>query len=231
LSIARTPLFFYGTLLDDKGNPVRDARVQFWQTDSHGVYNHPQSISDRGELDPSFQYFGTDVTNENGAFNFKTYRPGLYPSRPIAHIHFKVFFDGEDILTSQFYFAGGSGGNPSMLTLDLEEITDQKGSIMLITNKTVAINLGRGGSTDITPSQAEGPYYPVIDFFDFDNDLTATSSGVTPTPTASPFTGEQAPMPQAPSEPSEVGTQSGAFSLNALFALSLFVAFSTTKFI
>lgn len=186
LSSATTPLLFRGILLDDLSRPVPNAYVQFWQTDSNGVYDHPQSISDRGELNPSFQYFGTDQTNDNGEFFFKTYKPGLYPSRPIAHIHFRVFVDGEDVLTSQFYFAGENGGNPSMLTLDLQETTDD-GVLSLVTQKTVAIDLGGGGTQAITPSQTSGPYYPTVDFFGFDNDLTTSWSGENRTLVPSPM--------------------------------------------
>lgn len=240
-SAARVPLLFRGTLLDDSSKSIPNARVQFWQTDSRGVYNHPKSLSDRGGgLELGFQYFGTDLTDNNGEFSFKTYKPGLYPSRPIAHIHFKVFVGDEDVLTSQFYFAGESKGSPSMLTLDLEEIADHNGAVSWITNKTVAVNLGGGRAEFLTPSQTAGPYYPVVDFFDYDNDLTRTTSSVAETtfpspvdqtliesPTASPKGITQSayntPSPRLIDE-SETGAKSMAFSKDThceLFLLGL----------
>ncbi|KAL3915545.1 MAG: hypothetical protein SGILL_005601 [Bacillariaceae sp.] len=40
------------------------------------------------------------------------------------------------------------------------------------TAKTIVIDMGRGGSQKTTPSQTEGPYYPVVRFFDMGSDLT-----------------------------------------------------------
>ena len=75
---AQLPLLvFNGRLLNDRGEPVNGAQVQFWQTDRHGHYDHPQS--DRGgiPLESGFQYFGTASTVKDGSFQFRTQRPGV----------------------------------------------------------------------------------------------------------------------------------------------------------
>ena len=56
-----------------------------------------------------------------------------------------------------------------MLVLNLVDKDDGN----LYTAKTIVLDLGRGGSRKTTPSQQEGPYYPVQRFFDLGPDLTA----------------------------------------------------------
>jgi protocatechuate 3,4-dioxygenase beta subunit len=96
-------LLFRGTLLNDLGAAVEGADVQFWQTDPNGVYD-PPGAQGANALVGDFQYFGTAKTLGDGSFWFLTHRPGIYTGRP-THFHYKIWVDGENILTSQFYFA------------------------------------------------------------------------------------------------------------------------------
>lgn len=103
----------FGTVQDEKCNPVPKALVEIWQACASGRYNHPGDTSGL-ELDPNFQYYGKTVTDLNGRYEFRTIRPGHYPAevgwiRP-PHIHFKVFARGYMDLTSQLYFSGKSIG-------------------------------------------------------------------------------------------------------------------------
>ena len=164
------PILFSGTVVDDLGRALPEAQVQFWQTDAYGYYNHP-AAPNTALRDPNFQFFGTDTTDSNGNFAFKTVRPGIYPGRP-SHIHFKVWLGGVELLTSQFYFADENVAVSELLILELVEGTDSDGTRALLTTKNITINMGGGGSLPITPAQAEGPFYPVVDFFGYDNDLT-----------------------------------------------------------
>lgn len=189
----RASLFFSGTVLDTTSKPLPNAKVQFWQTHpTSGLYDHPNSAGN--DVDPTFQYFGTSTTDEDGQFKFTTYKPAPFTYRP-PHIHFKVWLDSEEgggarrnVLTSQFYFReDGTRANDALL-LDLGESSDKDGNASLIANKTVVIDVAgmTGGNMveeallSATPFQAEGPFYPVVDFFDVDNDLTsvATSDAV-----------------------------------------------------
>jgi protocatechuate 3,4-dioxygenase beta subunit len=166
-------LVFNGRLLNDRGEPVNGAQVQFWQTDRHGNYDHPKS--DRGgmPLESGFQYFGTATTVEDGSFQFRTRRPGIYPQRPITHIHYKIWYNGTEVLTSQFYFADeGYTQFSELLQLELVPSQDNKNNGTLVTNKTIVVDLGLDGTEPLTPSQQEGPFYPVFDFFNFDSDMT-----------------------------------------------------------
>ena len=164
-------ILFDGIVLDDSGQPVAGAQVQFWQTDLDGYYDHP--LAPNTDLrDLSFQFYGTATTADDGSFSFRTYRPGLYPGRP-GHIHFKVWLNGTELLTSQLYFADENANQPESLTLDLIEGTDISGEPAMLTSKTIVVDMGGDGSQPVTPSQQEGPFYPVVDFFRLDNDLTS----------------------------------------------------------
>eukprot|EP00539_Tryblionella_compressa_P012223 CAMPEP_0178818484 /NCGR_PEP_ID=MMETSP0746-20121128/2457_1 /TAXON_ID=913974 /ORGANISM="Nitzschia punctata, Strain CCMP561" /LENGTH=474 /DNA_ID=CAMNT_0020479673 /DNA_START=36 /DNA_END=1460 /DNA_ORIENTATION=- len=162
-------LFFYGEVVDDRGEPLQKAQVQFWHTDYNGNYDHPQNPYNGYDLVSDFGYFGTATTDSDGYFEFITHRPGIYPSRPITHIHFKVWYRGQLLLTSQFYFDDECFWPDSMLMLHLEDLPDGN----TYTEKTIVIDMGYDGWEERTPWQTEGPFYPVVDFFDVGNDLTA----------------------------------------------------------
>jgi len=176
-------ILFNGELLNDLGTAVAGAKVQFWQTDPDGEYNHPRASST--SLDPTFQYYGTATTNEDGTFWFRTHRPGIYTGRP-THFHYRVWVDGRSILTSQFYFADENTPYTDMQVLELEEYDFGAGMNGFATNKTIVVNLNLGGTGPFTPSDALGPFYPVVDFFDADNDLTNNTSPSNGTPSSSP---------------------------------------------
>ncbi|KAL3793749.1 hypothetical protein HJC23_013311 [Cyclotella cryptica] len=163
-------ILFHGTLLNDLGAAVEGADVQFWQTDPNGVYDHP-AAKGASSLFSSFQYFGTTKTLGDGSFSFLTHRPGIYTGRP-THIHYKVWVDGENILTSQFYFADENTQYSDMQQLELQEYDFGADGAGFVTNKTIVVDLKLGGSGPFTPRDMEGPFYPVVDFFNFDNDLT-----------------------------------------------------------
>mmetsp|Transcript_76902 Transcript_76902/g.222271 ORF Transcript_76902/g.222271 Transcript_76902/m.222271 type:complete len:296 (-) Transcript_76902:129-1016(-) len=223
-------LVFNGRIVNDLGQPMEGAQVQFWQTDENGIYKHPRFNMQQGlSLVSHFQYFGTATTANDGSFQFKTYRPGIYSARPIRHIHYKVWINGSDVLTSQFYFADEQGTATQPLLLLLELFQQDDGS--LHTNKTIALNMGLGGTEPITPSQTEGPFYPVVDFFHMDSDMTvltldeqeegtltespsamsSTTSGLSQSPSHSPRlvnTGTTTPSPTAATTPSKDSSSS-----------------------
>jgi len=169
-------LVLYGHLLDAGGAPLVGYSVQIWQVDADGIYDHPGD-SNTTRRDMGFQFYGTSVTDEKGLFTFRTILPGFYEPRP-RHIHFKVKVDGETMLTSQFYFAGdvtaaqlGAGGE--MLLLDPAAAQDGNGSAVRLAFKDIVIDTGAGGDLTLTPSQVEGPYYPVVDVSRYDHDLAS----------------------------------------------------------
>lgn len=172
--VAGELLVLYGHVLDGNGAPLSGYAVEIWQVDANGSYDHPNDPSTQNR-DRNFQFFGTSLTDENGLFSFRTLVPARYEPRP-RHIHFKVKVDGRDVITSQFYFAedveaAQFGPSGEMLLLTMTETQDGAGNKVVLAFKDIAVDTGAGGDLPLTPLQQEGPYYPVVDVSQFDNDL------------------------------------------------------------
>ncbi len=165
-------MIVYGKVLDGNGNPMAGTAVEIWQTDASGVYDHPNDPG-TASRDLSFQFYGTSVTDESGLYLFRTVRPAEYGSRP-PHLHVKVKAENRELLTTQFYFTEDKAGVQSeLLLLTSESTTDAAGRSVLLAQKDIVI--GSGGSLEPTPAQTEGPYYPVVQVANYDNDLTITN--------------------------------------------------------
>lgn len=103
-------LHVVGRVLNLKGEPVAGAKIELWQANTFGRYDHP-SDPNPAPLDPDFQGYGEQVTDREGRFRFITVKPGPYPAEGgvrTPHIHFDVmghtdrritqlFFDGEPL--------------------------------------------------------------------------------------------------------------------------------------
>jgi protocatechuate 3,4-dioxygenase beta subunit len=95
-----------GRVLDSRGRPVPGARIEIWQANTHGRYSHPADTNP-APLDPNFEGFAVQVTDDEGRYRFKTIKPGAYPvtdnwTRP-PHIHIDVSGRTGRVLT-QMYF-------------------------------------------------------------------------------------------------------------------------------
>ncbi len=105
-------LLVHGYLLDENGQPVRGALLEFWQANAGGRYRHKKD-GYLAPLDPNFGGCGRTITDDDGFYSFRTVRPGPYPWpngandwRP-SHIHFSIFGDGfAQRLITQMYFEG-----------------------------------------------------------------------------------------------------------------------------
>lgn len=105
-------IIVHGRVLDERGRPVPGALLEFWQANAGGRYRHKKE-SYLAPLDPNFGGCGRAITDEAGAYAFRTVKPGPYPWpngvndwRP-AHIHFSVFGHGfAQRLITQMYFEG-----------------------------------------------------------------------------------------------------------------------------
>lgn len=164
-----------GRVLDVNGEPVSGAAVEIWQTDGSGIYDHPDD-PDTNNRDGGFQGYGTSVTGEDGEYRFRTLRPGEYEPRP-PHIHVKIKLNGATVFITQLYFtesgnAGGLGAGADRLMVILEESVNAVAQRAGKFDFVIATGLG-SGSLELTPSQAEGPYYPVVDVSEYDNDLVS----------------------------------------------------------
>ena len=103
-------IYVEGRVRDQTGRPVAGARVEIWQANNYGRYNHPRHANSDLRLDPNFLGFGHTLTDKAGAYRFRTIKPAPYPDsaswlRP-PHIHFAIFPKGGAEWTTQMYFAG-----------------------------------------------------------------------------------------------------------------------------
>lgn len=108
-------LVIAGRVLDLDGRPVPHAAVETWQANGDGFYENQQP-----DLQPEFNLRGVFVTDAQGAFHYRTVRPGGYrvpddgpvgrlmaglgvPLRRPAHLHFRISADGFETITTQLY--------------------------------------------------------------------------------------------------------------------------------
>jgi protocatechuate 3,4-dioxygenase beta subunit len=105
-------MILHGRVLDGNGRPVPGTLVEIWQANASGRYRH-RNDAYLGTLDPNFGGCGRTLTGEDGAYAFRTIKPGPYPWanhgnawRP-RHIHVSVFGTAFcQRLITQLYFEG-----------------------------------------------------------------------------------------------------------------------------
>jgi len=102
-------LHLTGRVLGADGKPMAGARVEIWQSDQQGVYDHPHAAG-REKFDKSFRGFGEIATDADGRYQFLTQVPVRYSGRP-PHIHAKVFAGGDEKLTTQLYIKDHPGND------------------------------------------------------------------------------------------------------------------------
>jgi protocatechuate 3,4-dioxygenase beta subunit len=97
-----------GRLLNLSGEPIRNAKMEVWQANTHGRYRHP-SDTNPAPLDANFEGSAILHTDAEGRYRFTTIKPAAYPAGPNfmrpAHIHFQVT-GKQDRLVTQMYFEG-----------------------------------------------------------------------------------------------------------------------------
>ncbi len=97
-----------GRIVDADGKPVNDAAVEIWQANSHGRYSHPEDTRDL-PLEPAFRGYGRSLTDENGAFRFRTIKPGRVPGPDgklqAPHLVVTVFMRGllKQLVTRMYF--------------------------------------------------------------------------------------------------------------------------------
>ncbi|MBI3160935.1 MAG: intradiol ring-cleavage dioxygenase [Chloroflexi bacterium] len=86
-------LIVAGFVMNKDCLPIPNAWLDFWQADANGVYDNE-----------GYTLRGHQFTDNKGRYYLETVFPGLYPERPIGHIHVKAGSPGGEILTTQLYF-------------------------------------------------------------------------------------------------------------------------------
>ena len=86
-----------GRVLDGDGKPVNDAALEVWQANSHGKYASPEDPQDK-PVEQAFRGYGRSLTDDAGAFRFRTIKPGRVPGpdgKPQApHLTVTIFMRG-----------------------------------------------------------------------------------------------------------------------------------------
>ena len=104
------PINVIGRVVDLRGRPVRGVRLELWQANAVGRYDHPGDHANPAALDPNFQGFARLLTDRDGNFKFRSIKPSPY-NTPIGmrtpHIHFDIHGRSERLVT-QMYFPGES---------------------------------------------------------------------------------------------------------------------------
>ena len=89
-----TPLVLVGYVLQTNCQPLANALLDFWQSNSEGRYDN-QGYTLRGH----------QFTDANGQYRLETIMPGLYPGRT-RHIHVRLQAPHSRAITTQLYFPG-----------------------------------------------------------------------------------------------------------------------------
>ena len=97
-----------GTIVDADGKPVNDAAVEIWQANSQGKYASPEDPQDK-PVEKGFRGYGRSLTDDAGAFRFRTIKPGPVPGpggRPQApHLVVTIFMRGllKQLVTRMYF--------------------------------------------------------------------------------------------------------------------------------
>lgn len=98
-----------GRLMNLRGEPLRNTRIETWQADRNGRYAHPSDTNTSLPLDRDFQGYATLRTDRDGRYAITTIKPGPYPTprgdMRAPHVHFEI--QGVvDRKTTQLFFPG-----------------------------------------------------------------------------------------------------------------------------
>ncbi|MGR3984834.1 MAG: protocatechuate 3,4-dioxygenase [Gammaproteobacteria bacterium] len=101
------PMRLSGHVRNADGRPLSGVKIEIWQCDGGGIYDHPSHHSPE-RRDRYFAGSGAHVTGAQGAYEFRTMHPVPYTARP-PHIHVKLWRNRREALTSQLYLQGQTG--------------------------------------------------------------------------------------------------------------------------
>jgi len=109
-----------GRLFNVDGSPLQKAKIEIWQCDAKGVYDHPYA-SNYQNFDKRFAGFGAQLSDAQGNYAFNTLYPVPYTGRP-PHIHIKIWHQEKEQLTTQIYLKTSTDRLWSLARRDLLEI-------------------------------------------------------------------------------------------------------------
>ena len=96
-----------GRIMNKRGEPVRNARIEVWQANTNGRYTHPSDPNTKAPLDPNFEGYAQLRTDSNGRYAITTIKPGPYPTARgdmrAPHIHFEIHGSADRKVTQLFF--------------------------------------------------------------------------------------------------------------------------------
>ena len=173
-----TVLFMQGTVYDENGNPIPNAKVEAWHANSLGNY----SFFDDSQS--AFNLRRTIITDENGRYAFRSIVPlgysvppggmtdkvlsalGRHGHRP-AHVHFfasadgmrklttQINIDGDEYLWDDFAFASREGLVPKVTMIDDADELKEKGLDKPYASIDFDFHLLRDSKADVQGSEVE----------------------------------------------------------------------------
>jgi protocatechuate 3,4-dioxygenase alpha subunit len=111
-----------GRVLDADGKPVNDAAVEIWQANSQGKYASPEDPQEK-PVDPRFRGYGRSLTDEAGAFRFRTIKPGRVPGPggklQAPHLNVTIFMRGllKQLVTRMYFPDDAENADDPVLAL------------------------------------------------------------------------------------------------------------------
>ena len=111
-----------GRVTDGDGKPVNDAAVEIWQANSHGKYASPEDPQDK-PVEAAFRGYGRSLTDDAGAFRFRTIKPGRVPGPDgklqAPHLVVTIFMRGllKQLVTRMYFPDETSNADDPVLNL------------------------------------------------------------------------------------------------------------------
>ena len=96
-----------GRIMNTRGEPVRNARIEIWQANTNGRYTHRSDPNTQAPLDPNFEGYAQVRTDRDGRYAITTIKPGPYPAARgdmrAPHIHFEIQGSVDRKVTQLFF--------------------------------------------------------------------------------------------------------------------------------
>jgi protocatechuate 3,4-dioxygenase alpha subunit len=111
-----------GRVTDGDGKPVNDAAVEIWQANSQGKYASPQDTQDK-PTEQGFRGYGRSLTDDAGAFRFRTIKPGRVPGPDgklqAPHLVVTIFMRGllKQLITRAYFPDDPANADDPVLSL------------------------------------------------------------------------------------------------------------------
>jgi protocatechuate 3,4-dioxygenase, alpha subunit len=116
------PVRIEGRVLDGDAKPVNDAAVEIWQANSQGRYASPEDPQEK-PLEPGFRGYGRSLTDEAGAFRFRSIKPGRVPGPDAKlqapHLSVTIFMRGllKQLVTRMYFPDDPANADDPVLSL------------------------------------------------------------------------------------------------------------------